>query len=80
MTFEASITLSAGRGVLARLDADKNRWTLEPCGKVSQAEMDGVAPRLFQQLAERAGLPVRAMGIVYRPTRLPGLRDWGQRP
>lgn len=79
MTFEASITLSAGRGVLARLDADRNRWALEPCGSVSQAEVDGVAPRLFQQLSDRAQLPIRAMGTVYRPTPGPGRPEWGAR-
>lgn len=80
MTFEAQVTLGLGRGVLARLEADRNRWTLEPEGSVSQAEVEAVAPALFQQIADRSRLPVRAMGIVYRPcTRAdPDGRLWGR--
>ena len=80
LLFEAAVTLSAGRSVLARLEPSRNRWTLEPSGTVSQAEVDAVAPALFQQLADRSGLPVRAMGLTYKPryTPRPDATIWGR--
>ena len=78
MTVETMQTIAPGRSVKATLYPAQNRVEIETAGTVAPAEIDAALPSLLALLADRAGLPVRHGGTVYRPTPRPGRREWGQ--
>ena len=78
MTWEAQTTLSAGRGITARLLPSENRVQVESIGTVTAEEIRAAVPALVGLLADRSRLPVRHNGKVYLPRPLPVRPEWGQ--
>lgn len=67
MIFETSTTLTPGAGITARLDPALNRITVEVIGHPTPETVGMAVPKVLQLLADKARLPVRHGGQVYRP-------------
>ncbi|MEI8138950.1 MAG: hypothetical protein WCI03_03680 [bacterium] len=80
MTFEASTTLTPGSGITARLTPGANRVDIEVIGHPAPEAVVMAVPRVLQLLADKARLPVRHGGQVYRPVPTPALNFdvWGE--
>lgn len=80
MNFEASTTLTPGTGITARLTPGANRVDIEVIGHPAPEAVGMAVPRVLQLLANKARMPVRHGGQVYRPVPAPvmNIDVWGE--